>query len=54
MGLLVSFLLNYFVLPIPLTIFSNAMGNGISGLISGFMGGFVAIIMFVKGQREKA
>jgi hypothetical protein len=28
---------------VPETVFANALGNGISGLMSGFMGGFLAI-----------
>ena len=42
-GLFFSMAINYFILPIPETLFINALGNGISGLISGFMGGFLAI-----------
>ena len=42
-GLIFSMVINYFILPIPETVFANAFGNGISGLISGFMGGFLAI-----------
>lgn len=42
-GLIVSTLINYFILPVPETAVANALGNGISGLMSGFMGGFLAI-----------
>jgi len=42
-GLVVSMVINYFILPMPETVFANALGNGISGLMSGFMGGFLAI-----------
>ena len=42
-GLVFSIIINYFILPMPETLFANALGNGISGLISGFMGGYLAI-----------
>jgi len=41
-GLIFSMVINYFILPMPETVFANAVGNGISGLISGFMGGYLA------------
>lgn len=47
-GLVISFLVNYFIIPMPETIFANAMGNGISGLISGFMGGFMSLNFYIK------
>jgi hypothetical protein len=42
-GLVVSMVINYYILPMPETVFANALGNGISGLMIGFMGGFLAI-----------
>lgn len=48
MGLLISFLLNYFLIPMPTTVLANALGNGISGLMSGFMGGFMGLLMYLK------
>ena len=42
-GLVVSMVINYYILPMPETVFANALGNGISDLMSGFMGGFLAI-----------
>lgn len=42
-GLIVSVLINYFILPMPETVLANALGNGMSGLMSGFMGGFLAL-----------
>ena len=42
-GLVVSMVINYFILPMPETVLANALGTGISGLMSGFMGGFLAI-----------
>jgi hypothetical protein len=43
-----SFVINYFLLPLPETVFANALGNGISGLISGFMGGFMGLLFYLK------
>jgi len=48
MGLLPSFLLNYFLIPMPETVLANALGNGLSGLISGFMGGFMGLFIYFK------
>lgn len=48
MGLLPSFLLNYFLIPMPETVLANALGNGVSGLISGFMGGFMGLFIYFK------
>lgn len=42
-GLTVSFLLNYFVIPVPETELANAFGNGMSGMISGFAGAYMAL-----------
>lgn len=48
MGMLLSFLANYFLVPFPGGAFENALNNGISGLISGFMSGFMALFMYFK------
>jgi len=48
MGLIPSFLINYFLAPMPETVLANAIGNGISGLISGFMGGFMGLLVYFK------
>lgn len=53
MGFLMSFLLNYFFIPFPETIFANALGNGLSGLMSGFMGGFIGLLMYLKSRQMK-
>jgi len=37
-----SFLVNYFLIPVPNSPIDNALGNGISG----FMGGFMGLIMY--------
>lgn len=48
MGCIVSFGVNYFLLPAPETIMENAAGNGVSGLASGFMGGFMGLLIHLK------
>ena len=53
MECIMSFLLNYFIISMPYTVFANAAGNGISGLISGFMGGFIGIFAY-KAQGKKS
>jgi len=52
MGFIMSFTINYLLFPMPHTIFTNAAGNGISGLISGFMGGFIGVLAY-KAQVKK-
>ena len=54
MGLLVSFAVNYFVIPVPTTEMMWATGNGISGLMSGFMGGFMGLLMFLRARSAGA
>ena len=43
MGFVISFLLNYFIFPVPTTELASAFGNGMSGLFSGFMGAYMAL-----------
>ena len=38
MGFTMSFLANYFVIPLPESVTVNSIGNGISGFMSGFFG----------------
>jgi len=45
-----SFVMNYFIFPMPHTIISNAVGNGLSGLISGFMGGFIGVLAYKMSE----
>lgn len=47
-GAVASFLINYFLVPVPESELLNGLGNGISGLISGFMGGFMGLFMYIK------
>lgn len=48
LGALLSWLINYFLIDVPGTVFLHAVGNGISGLFSGFFGGFFSILFFIK------
>lgn len=52
MGFGMSFLVNYFFIPVPETIISNSADNGISGLISGFMGGFMGLLMYFQSSQK--
>ena len=52
-GLIFSMVINYYVVPMPKSLFETALGNGISGLISGFMGGFLAIKKNESPQSSK-
>jgi hypothetical protein len=45
MGFIMSALANYYLLPMPSTLWGITVGNGISGLISGFMGGFMGVLI---------
>ncbi|MCB1662237.1 MAG: hypothetical protein H6995_02685 [Pseudomonadales bacterium] len=47
-GLTLSFLANYFLVPFPGGAVENAVNNGISGAISGFMSGFMGLFMYLK------
>lgn len=45
---MISFLLNWLLIPMPETLMANGLGNGLSGLMSGFMGGFIGLLMYLK------
>ncbi len=47
-GLAISFLLNYFLFPVPDSQISYAISNGMSGLFSGFFGGFFGLVFYLK------
>jgi uncharacterized membrane protein YccC len=49
-GFVMSALITFYLVPMPLTPAHNAIGNGISGLISGFMGGFMGI--YIDSRRR--
>lgn len=48
MGFIMSFLMNYFIVPMPDSVVFNAFGNGISGFISGFFG----VVMFLITSKD--
>lgn len=45
---LISFVLNYFVIPMPKDVMGNAIGNGISGLFSGAISAAITTVILVK------
>lgn len=47
-ALVLSFSVNYFLVPFPESLMENAVNNGISGLLSGFMSGFMGLFMYLK------
>jgi len=49
MGFIMSALANYYLLPMPSTLWGIAVGNGISG----FMGGFMGVLMQSWRRRRR-
>lgn len=47
-ALVLSFSVNYFLVPFPESLMENAVNNGVSGLLSGFMSGFMGLFMYLK------
>lgn len=43
-----SFAVNMFLTPIPVTLFEHSLGNGISGFFSGLMSGFIGVYLALK------
>ena len=54
MGVIMSFLINFFLIPLPETQLMNGINHAISGLISGFMGGFMGVLMYFIMKNKKA
>jgi hypothetical protein len=48
----ISYLLNYFVLPFPVNRLDNAIGHGIGGGISGFISVCMAMAFFIIHNRS--
>ncbi len=48
---LVSFLLNYYLLPFPVTLLDNAIGHGIGGFMCGFISAFVGLLIYGLHRR---
>lgn len=49
---LISFAVNYFILPMPTDIKGNAIGNGISGFFSGVISAAITTILLVKAANS--
>jgi len=49
----ISFLLNYYLLPFPETPLDNAIGHGIGGFMCGFISAFVGILIYMFHQRVR-
>lgn len=50
---ILSFCVNYFLTGMPDSLFSHAMGNGMSGLISGALSVFLSFNVFFLTMRKK-
>lgn len=50
-GCIMSFLNSYFLVPMPVSKLSHAIGSGITGLISAFMGGFMGLLIYFKKSK---
>lgn len=51
-GLTISVLINYYLIPVPKDVTAHAMNNGISGLLSGFIGTFMAFTMYLWQEKR--
>lgn len=49
-GLVYSFVINYFFIPVPTSELSNAIGNAVSGFMSGLMG---VLMFFVTNKNVR-
>ncbi len=47
----ISFLLNYYLLPFPATLLDNAIGHGIGGFICGFISAVVGLLIYMVRWR---
>lgn len=50
MGFALSFVINYFLVPIPESLIGHALANGISGLMAGLMG---MLMFFVTNKNVR-
>lgn len=48
LSLTFSFLLNYYLLPMPASTVDNAFGHAMSGLFSGFISAFIAVMLICR------
>ncbi len=44
----VSAVLNYFIIPMPLSILDNSVSHGIGGSFCGFISAFVGVLLFAR------
>ena len=49
----ISFLLNYYLLPFPVTLLDNAIGHGIGGFMCGFISAFVGVLIFMFQHKTR-
>lgn len=49
----ISFLLNYYLLPFPATPLDNAIGHAIGGFMCGFISAMIALTIYVLQHRAK-
>jgi len=49
----ISFLLNYYLLPFPATSLDNAIGHGIGGFFCGFISAFIGVLVYMLHNRMK-
>jgi hypothetical protein len=48
LGSIVSFSINYALVPMPVSVLSNALHHAISGFMSGFVGGFTGLLLYTR------
>jgi hypothetical protein len=49
----ISFLLNYYVLPFPATLLDNAIGHGVGGFICGFISAALGVLIFMLQHKTR-
>jgi hypothetical protein len=47
----ISFLLNYYLLPFPITLLDNAVGHGVGGFMCGFISAFMGLLIYMLHHR---
>ncbi|HEX2995106.1 MAG TPA: hypothetical protein VHP14_09780 [Anaerolineales bacterium] len=49
----ISFLLNYYLLPFPVTLLDNAIGHGVGGFMCGFISALVGLLIYSFHRRTQ-
>ena len=49
----ISFLLNYYLLPFPVTLLDNAIGHGVGGFICGFISAAMGVLIFMIQHKTR-